>query len=492
MADNTTLNTGTGGDIIATDDISGVKFQRVKIAIGADGVNDGDVSATNPIPIDGTVVVTGTVAVTDNSSSLTVDGSVTANQPASTAYKVIISDGTTDVPIDASHSDAETNTEPHIDVGAKNLLFNGSTWDRVRGDVTNGMLVNLGANNDVTVSGTVSVTQATASNLNANVTVQNASIPVTDNGGSLTVDGSVSVSNFPATQAVSATNLDIRDLTSADIVTVTGGVGQAADVKITLDSEQVAISNFPATQAVSGTVTIQDGGNVITVDGTVAATQSGTWILGANSGVDIGDVTINNASGASAVNIQDGGNSITVDGTVSVTDGLNIEGDVAHDTVDSGNPVKIGFQAESSLPAAVANGDRANGISDVFGRQLVAHVDAGMQVWKGANYVTTQTGTDIWTPSAGKKICMTYIAISSYSTTAGRVILWLGASGDTTYNAGTDQLVWAGSFAPSANAKPGAIISLPYGITAVTADHRLKITTDAAISLDVTVYGYEC
>lgn len=45
---------------------------------------------------------------------------------------------------------------------------------------------------------------------------------------------------------------------------------------------------------------------------------SGTT-LGANSGVDIGDVTINNASGASAVNVQDGGNSITVDGTVAAT-----------------------------------------------------------------------------------------------------------------------------------------------------------------------------
>jgi len=331
MADNTTLNTGSGGDVIATDDIAGVKYQRVKIVQGADGVNDGDISSTNPLPIDGTVSVSGAVPVTDNGGSLTVDGSITANQPASTAYKVIISDGTSDVPIDAAHGDGETNTENHIDVGAKNLLFNGSTWDRVRGDVTNGMLVNLGANNDVTVSG-----------------------------------------------------------------------------------------------------------------------------------------------------------------TVAVTDGVNIEGDVAHDTVDSGNPVKIGFQAESSLPAAVATGDRSNGISDVFGRQLVAHTDAGMQVWKGANYTTTQTGADIWTPSAGKKICITYLAISSYATTAGRVILWMGASADTTYNAGTDQLIWAGSFAPSANAKPGAIISLPFGITAVTADHRLKITTDAAMSLDVTVYGYEC
>lgn len=42
-------------------------------------------------------------------------------------------------------------------------------------------------------------------------------------------------------------------------------------------------------------------------------------IATAQPGVDIGDVTINNAAGASAVNIQDGGNSITVDGSVSAT-----------------------------------------------------------------------------------------------------------------------------------------------------------------------------
>lgn len=40
--------------------------------------------------------------------------------------------------------------------------------------------------------------------------------------------------------------------------------------------------------------------------------------LAANSGVDIGDVTINNSTGASAVNVQDGGNSLTVDGTVGL------------------------------------------------------------------------------------------------------------------------------------------------------------------------------
>jgi hypothetical protein len=51
MADNTILNLGSGGDTIATDEISGVKYQRVKLIHGADGVNDGDVAETNPFPV---------------------------------------------------------------------------------------------------------------------------------------------------------------------------------------------------------------------------------------------------------------------------------------------------------------------------------------------------------------------------------------------------------------------------------------------------------
>ena len=53
--------------------------------------------------------------------------------------------------------------------------------------------------------------------------------------------------------------------------------------------------------AANGAVIIDDGGSAITVDGTVAATQSGTW--------NIGTVT----SITNDVNIADGGNSITVD-----------------------------------------------------------------------------------------------------------------------------------------------------------------------------------
>jgi hypothetical protein len=49
MADNTTLNAGAGGDVIASDDIGGIKFQRVKPAWGADG-SAVDASVANPLP----------------------------------------------------------------------------------------------------------------------------------------------------------------------------------------------------------------------------------------------------------------------------------------------------------------------------------------------------------------------------------------------------------------------------------------------------------
>jgi len=53
MSDNTLINAGSGGDTIATDDIGGIKFQRNKLILGADGVNDGDVAVGNPMPVRG-------------------------------------------------------------------------------------------------------------------------------------------------------------------------------------------------------------------------------------------------------------------------------------------------------------------------------------------------------------------------------------------------------------------------------------------------------
>lgn len=57
----------------------------------------------------------------------------------------------------------------------------------------------------------------------------------------------------------------------------------------------------------------------------------------------------------------------------AASDGASVSGDVAHDSADAGEPVKMGFRAvdPTSPPSDVAANDRANGISDLKGRQIV-------------------------------------------------------------------------------------------------------------------------
>ena len=113
---------------------------------------------------------------------------------------------------------------------------------------------------------------------------------------------------------------------------------------------------------------IDDAGGSITVDATSLPLPTGA----ATSAAQLADghnVTVDNASGGSAVNIQDGGNSITIDGTVTAS---NVSGDVAHDAADSGNPVKIGGKANAGFPTAVAESDRVDASFDLQG-QLRTH-----------------------------------------------------------------------------------------------------------------------
>lgn len=73
MAENVNITPGTG-DVVAADDIAGVKHQRVKISQGVDG-SATDVSATDPLNV--TLANTGA-----NSTAIKVDGSA-VTQPVS-------------------------------------------------------------------------------------------------------------------------------------------------------------------------------------------------------------------------------------------------------------------------------------------------------------------------------------------------------------------------------------------------------------------------
>jgi len=65
MADNTQLEQAVAplGDIIATDDIGGVKYQRVKPTVGADGVAQ-DVHDGRPMPVKAGMTTPKTTAAT--------------------------------------------------------------------------------------------------------------------------------------------------------------------------------------------------------------------------------------------------------------------------------------------------------------------------------------------------------------------------------------------------------------------------------------------
>lgn len=93
-------------------------------------------------------------------NDVTVTGSVTANAGTNLNTSALALDATLTnrFPAGSTPADNESNAITATRFGNFNFVFDGTTWDRLRGDSTDGILVNLGANNDVV--------QATAANLN--------------------------------------------------------------------------------------------------------------------------------------------------------------------------------------------------------------------------------------------------------------------------------------------------------------------------------------
>ena len=227
---------------------------------------------------------------------------------------------------------AMSNTDPlQIIVGMTSLptalpsdAATETTLSTLNGKIPSGLTVSStrllvdGTGGSFPVSGTIT---ANAGSGTMNVSVQNASLAVT---GPLT-DAQLRASAVPVSLAAGSNTVGSINNISGTISLPTGAatettlstlnnkvpsLGQAlaaGSVPVVLTASQlstltplssVSVSNFPATQPVSGTVSAN-------ISGSISNTAFG----------------VNNGSGASAVNIQDGGNSITVDGTVTANAG---------------------------------------------------------------------------------------------------------------------------------------------------------------------------
>lgn len=198
----------------------------------------------------------------------------------------------------------EGDTDASITGTAMLMEGAANTLVVAQGNATDGLLVNLGSNNDVVIS---------------------------DGGNTITVDGTVAIGtgsaqigHLEANQSVNVTQVSGLNI---DLGIGTTGTGTQR-VILALDSVLSSISNVVQVGDNSTTLSIDDGAGSITVDGTV-----------------------------------------NISGTVTVS-GMAM-GNVDHDDFDSGYPVKIGGRAITSNPTAVAHGDRVNFTADDLGRQVV-------------------------------------------------------------------------------------------------------------------------
>lgn len=177
-------------------------------------------------------------------------------------------------------------------------------------------------------------------------------IPVTDNAGSLTVDNG---GTFVVQENGSAlTSLQLID----DIVytddTSTHATGTSKGALL-----------MAAATPTDGSVDANDIGAVamttdrklhVSVRDALPAGTNAIGKLSSNDGVDIGDVTINNASGGSAVNIQDGGNSITVDsGAASLAISVNTSANAVNNPIFTKLTDGTNALGTSSNPLVVSN-----------------------------------------------------------------------------------------------------------------------------------------
>jgi len=165
MVDNVDVTPGTGATI-AADDIAGVKYQRVKISVGADGsatdLAPGQTTKANSVPVTlasdtDTLPVAGSVAsgATDSGNPVKVGAKYNSTLPTLTDgqrgdiqigsrgsinVQLKVADGSGSISSTSTPADGASNSVTNLNTSAYQMGYNGTTWDRMRGD-TSGLLV---------------------------------------------------------------------------------------------------------------------------------------------------------------------------------------------------------------------------------------------------------------------------------------------------------------------------------------------------------------
>lgn len=503
MADNTVLNSGSGGDTIATDDIAGVKHQRVKIQYGVDG-SATDVSDTNPLPIDdagGSLTVDGTVTANAGTGTFTVDGSG-VTQPVSGTVTANLS-ATDNAVLDT----IETNTDFGTVVGGG--LEATALRVTIASDSTGTLSVDDGGST-LSVDGTVTANLGTADVTNA------GTFAVQVDGNALTalqlIDNTIKVDDAAFTLASDSVNMAgaIRD---DALTTLTAIEGDAVPLRVNSTGAlhvtgggggtQYNISDvLGATDTVTLAGAVRDDtlGTLTEADGDVTVqrtdSQGATWVKHS------GDITI--ADGGNTISIDDGAGSITVDGTVSVSNLAGTHTDDAAFTpaTDDGVPAFAMFddvtpdsvdEGDAGILRMSANRNLYSTIRDAAGNERGANVNASNEMLVKAtdsDALLTTIDADTSTLAAAVSAGQFQVDIAADST-AGLATSALQTTGNTSLSniETAAQLIDDAVHAEAAALSKGILIALDDGTDAQFAQANASGHLKVDIATDTVGIG---
>lgn len=410
MADNFVTDPGVGGATFASDDVVGVHYPLTKLVWGAlDAVNLVDDATGKRLPIKvAEALPAGTNNIGDvDVVTLPADGTATGALTApAQAVTLSLDNGRNAIAVQVTGTwTGQLEFEATVD-GTTFLAHD--TVNSVLGGIANATTVN-----GIFFAGTSGFAsfRVRASALSvgtANVTIRSGLAPQSFHLESVLPAGDNNIGNVDVVTlpSIPAGTNNIGDVDVLTLPALSAGTNNIGDVDV------LTLPPLPA-----GTNNIGDV-DVLTLP----ALTTGDNTVGRVKITDGTDVALVSAAGALIVD----GSGITqpVSGTVTANAGtgtFTVGGDVAHDTADSGNPVKMGGVARVANPTAVAGGDRVNAYFDDLGRQVIVSNGPRDLVTQNSITLTSGTETTLLASVASTFLDITELIMSNTSATLVRV-----------------------------------------------------------------------
>jgi hypothetical protein len=316
-------------------------------------------------------------------------------------------------------------------------------------------------------------------------------VPITAGSGTTIATDDVSTVHYQKVKLVDGT----ADSTAA----IAGDATNGLDVDVTRVSGVVdvtpaspAASDYLPVRLTDGSAFVAPGGTHVDDAAFAPGTDDGVPVMGTYRSTrdsvddnDAGVIAMTAKRGVFVVPetpngdlcVDDTADALKVSQATAANLNAQVVGSIASGASDSGNPVKIGFMADSTYITAVTDGQRVDGVADLYGVQRVRTDHP--RLWS-MHYDGSSAQTDLsvqGAPGSGLSVYITDIVVSTGAATALNVF----------FEEGSTKIL--GPYYLEAVAGRGLAIhfTTPKKCTANTA---VTVTTSAAIAQCIDVLGF--